>query len=62
MSDFRWATVDTVAPLNILLDGDATPTFISDCLIDPQILSNGDRVRCEVAGTQLIIHGKKYES
>lgn len=58
-STFGWGTVTALGPLRVKLDGDsiavpATP----DSLIDPANLAVADRVRCELAGTRLIVHGR----
>jgi hypothetical protein len=46
-------------PVRVKLDGDSIELPITpDCLIDPATLLLGDRVRCEVAGRRLIIHGR----
>lgn len=56
---FTWGTVTAVTPLRVQLDGDTAPIpFIPDSLIDPLSLAVADRVRCELSGTRLIVHGR----
>lgn len=60
-SVFKWATVAAVAPVRVRLDGDTLPLPVTpDSLIDPASLTVGDRVRCEMAGRRLIIHGRQF--
>lgn len=53
---FRWGTVTGVDPLRVRLDGDSVPLPFT-----PQSLANvlfGDRVRCEISGGRVIVHGR----
>ena len=57
-----WATVTSTSPLQIRLDGDSAPLLGSPLsLVNPLHLSDGKRVRVEMApttaGRQAIIHG-----
>lgn len=59
MSRFAWGTVDSVEPLRIRVDGDADPLpFTPDALVDPRILTPGDRVRLELADRRVIVLGR----
>lgn len=56
---FVWATVTSVGPLRVKIDGDsAALPFVPDSLIDPLELAVGTRVRCELSARQLVILGK----
>lgn len=56
---FRWGTVTDVSPLRVRLDADSTELpFTPDSLIDPLGLEIADRVRCELSGHRLTIHGR----
>lgn len=58
MTKFVWGTVAEVGPLRVTLDGDSEAIpFVPDSLIDPAELSLGDRVRCELGGRRVVIHG-----
>jgi microcystin-dependent protein len=59
-SSWRWATVTTAgAAMRITLDGDtAALPFTPDSLVDPLALPAGSRVRCEITGHRVIIHGR----
>lgn len=57
-SEFVWGTVQFENPLSIRLDGETSPIGVAiDSLIDPSLLRNGDRVRCEFDGRRLIVWG-----
>lgn len=59
MTRFVWATVSSISPVRVTLDGDTAELPIAlDALVDPTSLSVGDRVRCEWAGRRLILHGR----
>jgi hypothetical protein len=58
MTSFTWATVKTVGPLSIQLDGDSAPlALIPETLIDPLELLVGSRVRVELSLRKVVIHG-----
>lgn len=58
MTSFRWATVTSIIPLRIQLDGDTGPLGMTpDSLVDPFLLVVGSRVRVELSGRKCIIHG-----
>lgn len=55
---YRWATVTDNSPLAIQLDGDSLPlATVPDCLCDPLMLANGDRVWTQVYGRKVVVHG-----
>jgi len=55
---FRWATVTSVTPLRVRLDGEDAPLPLDlDSLVDPASLRVDDRVRCELGRRRIIIHG-----
>lgn len=55
---FTWGTVTGTAPLRVKLDGDTAPVPITpDCLVAPDALWVGARVRCELSSRRLIVHG-----
>lgn len=59
ITSFKWATVHTVNPIIIQLDGDSAPlAMLPDSLVDPATLKVGDRVRVELSGRKCVIHGK----
>lgn len=59
LTSFKWATVKSVGPISIQLDGDTAPLLlIPDCLIDPSSLYVNDRVRVEMSLRKVVIHGK----
>ncbi|QIG58110.1 minor tail protein [Microbacterium phage Zepp] len=59
ITSFKWATIKTVDPLSIQLDGDTAPlALIPDSLIDPLLLKVNDRVRVELSLRKVVIHGK----
>ncbi|UVG33806.1 hypothetical protein SEA_HERCULESXL_21 [Microbacterium phage HerculesXL] len=59
ITSFKWATIKTVNPLSIQLDGDTAPlALIPDSLIDPLLLKVNDRVRVELSLRKVVIHGK----
>lgn len=59
MSDFVWGTVTAVSPFRVRLDGDtAELPFSSDSLVTAQSLVIADRVRVELSGTRVIVHGR----
>jgi hypothetical protein len=58
LTSFKWATVTATSPLAIKLDGDTAPlALIPDSLVDPLLLSAGDRVRVELSQRKVVIHG-----
>lgn len=58
MSGFVWGSVTAISPLRVRLDGDtAALPFTPDSLIDPRRFAVGNRVRCELSGRRLVIHG-----
>lgn len=58
ITSFKWATVVTVSPLSIKLDGDTAPlAMIPDSLVDPFLLAPGSRVRVELSLRKAVIHG-----
>lgn len=62
-SVFKWGTVTDIAPLRVRIDGDTAELPVTpDSLIDPTSLVVGDRVRCELAGRRLIVHGRQAGS
>lgn len=63
MSRFEWATVTQIGPLRIKFDGDAAALlFAPDSLVDVATLAVNDRVRVEIAGTRILIHGSAGSS
>ena len=61
ITSFKWATVTGVSPLAIRLDGDTSPlALIPDSLIDPAMLTVGDRVRVELSLRKVVVHGKFF--
>lgn len=59
ITSFKWGTITALTPLAVKLDGDTTAlSLVPDCLIDPQTLVVGDRVRVELSLRKAIIHGK----
>lgn len=59
MTSFKWATVRSVGPISVQLDGDPAPlALIPDCLVDPASLAVGNRVRVELSQRKVVIHGK----
>ena len=59
ITSFKWATIKSVNPLSIQLDGDTAPlALIPDSLIDPLLLKVNDRVRVELSLRKVVIHGK----
>lgn len=59
MSRFKWGTVTAKSPLRVRLDGDVSALpFAPDSLVDPNVLTVGDRVRCEMTDARrVVIHG-----
>lgn len=58
MTSFKWATVTSLFPLAIRLDGDTAPlAMVPDSLVDPTTLSIGSRVRVELTDRKCVIHG-----
>lgn len=58
VTSFKWATVRGTSPLSIQLDGDAAVlALIPDSLVDPRLLSVGDRVRVELSLRKCVVHG-----
>ena len=56
---FIWATVTSITPLRVRLDGDtAALPFTPDSIVDPAALIVNDRVRCEIDARRVIIHGR----
>ncbi|GAA3730043.1 hypothetical protein GCM10022239_03320 [Leifsonia bigeumensis] len=56
---FIWGTVSAVGPLRVVLDGDSVEIPVTpDSLVDPLTFAVDDRVRCELSGRRLIIHGR----
>ena len=56
---FNWATVTSVSPLRVRMDGDTTALpFAPDSLVDPSLFFVNDRVRCELSGSTVVIVGK----
>lgn len=52
---FAWATVTGTSPLRVRVDGDTAPlTVTPDTLV---AVTTDDRVRVELAGRRVIIHG-----
>jgi microcystin-dependent protein len=59
MTDFCWATVTSIGPLRIKLDGDTAALPVTpDSLVDQLTLIVNDRVRVELAANRLIVIGK----
>ena len=59
LTSFKWATIKSVGPLSIQLDGDTSPLLlIPDTLINPASLAVNDRVRVELSLRKVVIHGK----
>lgn len=57
--DFTWGTVTALSPLRVQLDGDTAALPITpDALAAPATIVVGDRVRCEVSGRRVIVHGR----
>lgn len=58
MTRFVDGIVTSTSPLRVMLDGDteAMP-FAPDSLVDVEALSVDDRVRCEISGNRVVIHG-----
>lgn len=58
-SVFEDFTVAQVGPLHLLRDGDEEPLVSSpDSLLDVNLLKPGDRVRVELVGGRMIVHGR----
>lgn len=58
LTSFKWATVTSVAPLAVKLDGDTVAlSLVPDSLVDPLTLSVSDRVRVELTERKVVIHG-----
>ena len=56
---FMWGTVTQASPVRIRLDGEDTELEIApDCLVDPESLTVGQRVWCQLSGRRLLILGK----
>lgn len=56
---FKWATVRSISPISVQLDGDPAPlALIPDCLVDPASLAIGNRVRVELSKRKVVIHGR----
>lgn len=56
---FNWATVTSVSPLRVRMDGDTTALpFTPDSLTDPSLLAVNDRVRCEISERKIVIIGR----
>jgi hypothetical protein len=63
LTSFKWATVMSVGPIAIQIDGDSTPlSMVPDTLMDPRSLVVGDRVRVELTMRRAVIHGKSSGS
>lgn len=59
LTSFRWATVTSISPLAIKLDGDTAALGITpDTLVNPAYLLVGDRVRVEMTQRKVIVHGR----
>lgn len=59
LTSFKWATVRSVNPISVQLDGDPAPlALIPDCLVDPASLTVGNRVRVELSLRKVVIHGR----
>lgn len=58
MSTFRWATVTQASPLRVRLDRDTAALPLTPETLVAGLAVN-DRVRCEIAGGRVIIHGKR---
>lgn len=59
MTTFKWGTIAASNPLRVQIDGDTVPLpFTPDCLIDPLTVATGDRVRCEMSGNRIVVHGR----
>ena len=55
---YRWATVVDPSPLTIQLDGDTLPlASVPDSLVDPALLTLGDRVWVQLHGRKVIVLG-----
>lgn len=58
-SNFRWATIATVLPLTIRLDGDSEPMAgTPDTLEDLGNLKPGDRVWCQLYNRRVVVLGR----
>jgi hypothetical protein len=56
---FTWATVASVDPIRVQLDGETVPLDITpDCLVDVGWLDAGRRVWCQVYGRRVLILGQ----
>lgn len=56
VSQFRWATVEGVGPVRVRLDRDPEPLPLTPFVLVDQ-LRVGDRVRVEIRGRSVIVHG-----
>lgn len=54
---WRWATVISITPLTVRLDGDTTPIPVTSTLVNPLSLVIGNRVWCQLFGQRLIVLG-----
>jgi len=63
VSEFLWATVTQIGPLRVKIDGDAAALlFAPESLVDVATLAVNDRVRVELSGTRILIHGSAGSS
>lgn len=61
LTSFKWATVSSVGPVRIRLDGDSDPLdLVPDYLFNPALLAVGDRVRVELTQRKVVVHGIRY--
>lgn len=59
MSEWVDATVTSVDPFRVTLDGALSPlSYAPDTLISPSLLSVSDRVRCELSSGRVVVHGR----